>query len=134
MKYHLLALLVFGCLASQGCSGSVLTVGAYDDPPRLAMDGWVTGYAAIPGIRPYDGTIIRLDIFEDCELIMAEVWPLAEAGIGFVGARLRILPLEIALATLCYEPQPPDYWDGEEAEIEEEPVTEDAEPGDTDLD
>ena len=91
-----------------GCS--VINVGAYEHPPRVEMDGWVNGYAAAKGIRPWDGNIVKLNLFSHGEIISAEVWPLAEAGIGAIGARLQVLPLEIALGALWYHPEAADYW------------------------
>ncbi len=99
-----------------GCS--VINVGAYKHPPRVEMDGWVNGYASAKGIRPWDGNIIKLNVLCRGELLSAEVWPLAEAGIGGIGARLQVLPLEIALGALFYHPEAADYWHYGMKEIE----------------
>ncbi len=118
--------IALGSLALGGCS--VINVGAYEHPPRVEMDGWVNGYAAAKGIRPWDGNIVKLNLFSHGEIISAEVWPLAEAGIGFIGARVQVLPLEIALGALFYHPEAADYWHYNMEELEKLEHEERSEP------
>lgn len=95
------------------CSCVSVKVGARSEPSRLQFEGLGTAYAAISGIRPYDGTIIRLNVVSeenyDGELAAIEIWPVCELGIGLIGARLHVLPVEIGAGILFYDPAPEDY-------------------------
>jgi len=59
----------------------------------------------------FDGNVVKVGFLHDNgrpgELAYADVWPLAGVGVGFVGARLRILFLEVGLGALCYDAVPP---------------------------
>ena len=92
-----------------GCS---LKMGPRTEPSRIQMDGLGTAYAAVCGIRPYDGTILEANILEgkrDGEILSLDIWPLGGVGIGLIGARAQVLPLEAAAGLLFYQPQPVQY-------------------------
>jgi hypothetical protein len=93
-----LAPLLTGCIS--------LTIGAQPGTTGLKMNGPATGYADLNGIRPWDHTILRAHLLDDGELVSLGIWPLAEVGIGFVGARAQILPFEAGVGTLLYSPEP----------------------------
>lgn len=117
MKFYVL-LAAFCCVWLSSCVS--VKVGARSEPSRLQFEGLGTAYAAISGIRPYDGTIIRINVVSeengDGELAAIEIWPLCEMGIGLVGARLHILPVEIGAGILFYDPAPEDYLEFDDEE------------------
>ena len=96
-----------GCLSLQ--------IKANERPLRLDMEGLASGYVSYSGIRPWDGTIVDFGLLsnakQDNELISLEVWPLVEVGAGLVGMRLKVLPIDMGLGVLFYQPQPHDYID-----------------------
>lgn len=93
----LIAPLFTGCIS--------LTVGTSKETTGLEMNGPATGFADLNGIRPWDGTILRAHLLDDGELISLGVWPLAEVGIGLIGARAQVLPLEAGVGMLFYSPE-----------------------------
>jgi len=44
------------------------------------------------------------------------LWPLGGIGIGFVGARVKILPIEFALGVLGYDATPVGTWEAEDSD------------------
>ncbi len=97
-------------LALPGCLSLSVRTEAHD--PALAVSGIVDGYVTPAALHPYDGHLIDAGLFEGDNLRRGEVaaldiWPLGGVGVGLVGARVRVLPLEIGLGTLFYEPSRP---------------------------
>ena len=72
-----------------------------------------TAYGTVCGIRPYDRTFFKANVFDfsncDGELVSFEVWPVVGVGAGLVGARVQLLPIEFGLGTLFYAPKPRVY-------------------------
>lgn len=105
MKATLLLPLVLAAL-TPGCIG--VSVGT-DDDEFFRMRGLGTAYAAVPGIDDYDGKIIKLGLLSrspaGAQLAGIDVWPLFSVGVGLVGARVRVLPLEVGAGVLFYEPK-----------------------------
>lgn len=101
-----LLLPLFLTLLTPSCIG--VSVGT-DDDEFFRMRGLGTAYAALPGIDDYDGKIIRLGLLSrspaGAQLAGIDIWPLLSVGIGFVGARVRVLPFEIGAGILFYEPK-----------------------------
>jgi hypothetical protein len=64
---------------------------------------------SLDGLHHYDGTILRLDLLDKAtrkgEIVSFELWPLCGFGIGVVGARVQILPVDAGLGVLWYEPK-----------------------------
>ena len=93
--------------ALTGCLSLELEVEAENG--ELEMEGLANGFAGLDGIRPWDGTLMELNTFGECdsdgEIISLGVWPLTEVGVGLVGARVQILPVELGVGTLFYEPE-----------------------------
>ncbi len=96
------ACLLAGCLSvnvGTDCEGS----------SGVKVGGLVSGVVDLNGIAPYDGTLIRLGILTNTprkgELVGLDIWPLAGVGIGFVGARVQLLPIQVGVGALCYEPE-----------------------------
>ncbi|MCE5229110.1 hypothetical protein LLG95_05890 [bacterium] len=61
-----------------------------------------------PAFDNYDGHIFRASLL-DCdegELASVDVWPIASCGIGFVGARAKLFPVEVGFGFLGYDPKP----------------------------
>lgn len=105
-----------------GCS---IRVGTRGDPGRIDVSGLAGGYVSVNGIRPYDGTIIALDVFRksprsrEFEVASVEVWPVLALGVGLVGARAQLAPLDAGIGVLGYRPDPP-RWESA-GELEREP-------------
>ena len=94
--------------AASGCL-SVNVGTEKSGPGHVRMGGLVSGLADLNGISAYDGTLLRFGLLTNTpregELIGLDIWPLAGVGIGFIGARVQLLPLQIGIGTLCYEPE-----------------------------
>ncbi len=94
--------------ATSGCL-SVNVGTEKSGPGRVRMGGLVSGVADLNGISAYDGTLIRFGLLTNTpregELVGLDIWPLAGVGVGFIGARVQLLPLQIGIGTLCYEPE-----------------------------
>jgi hypothetical protein len=94
-------------LSSAGCVG--VSVGT-DDDEFFRVRGLGTAYAALPGIDDYDGKILRVGLLArapaGAQLAGIELWPLLSVGVGLVGARVRVLPVEVGAGALFYEPKP----------------------------
>ncbi len=105
MNSRILALLI-ALILLPGCS---LRLGSNDN--ALQLDGLASAYATASAWPEYDGTFFRLGLLgEDCEedeVITLDVWPLFGVGVGIAGARVRVLPFEVAAGVLFYDPDPP---------------------------
>ena len=107
MRYLSLALaavcigLVPGCLS--------VTIGTEDNPKRFQMEGLATAYVAASQLHGYNGKILEFGLFKDTkrdgEIVSLDIWPLAGIGLGIVGARVRVLPIEIGAGALFYKPE-----------------------------
>jgi len=100
--------LLLTCFLAGGCIR--FRAGVYPESYKPAFRGWIKGYATHKEMRAYNGTIVSLSTFNDArrpgELLSVDLWPLAGAGIGPIGARLRILPFGIGLGMLADDPSP----------------------------
>ncbi len=81
-----------------------------DDEEFFRVRGLGTAYAALPGIDDYDGKIVKVGLLTRSpgggQLAGVEIWPLLKVGVGFVGAQVRVLPLELGAGVLFYSPSP----------------------------
>lgn len=96
------ALLATGCVSLQ--------VGTAPTPARLQVSGLASGYVSLAGLRPYDGTILDMGLFNMAErpgeLVSLDLWPVFGFGVGVVGARAHLLMLDVGLGVLWYQPKP----------------------------
>ncbi len=94
-------------LSLPSCIG--VSVGT-DDDEFFRIKGLGTAYAALPGIDDYDGKILKIGLLSRSpgggQLAGIEIWPLLKVGVGFVGAQVRVLPLELGAGVLFYHPSP----------------------------
>lgn len=99
----LLPTMLASCLSVQ--------LGTEDRPSRLQMDGLASGYATIEAFPKYDGNILKAGLFQesarDGEWASIDIWPLGGIGVGFIGARVRVLFFEVGLGVLAYTPTRP---------------------------
>ena len=99
------------CLGLTGCAS--LTVGTADNPPQVRSQGLLNSYLACNGFRPYDRTFIDAGILSDNDrwgsIVSVDVWPIGALGVSFAGARMKVLPFEIGVGVLGYEPEPECY-------------------------
>jgi len=117
---------LFCALSALALTSSCVSITVGTDDAGLEMDGIVNGYVSAAALRAYDGDIIRFGFLDDTkedELLSFDLWPLVGFGVGVAGARIRILPFELAIGTLFYSPKNPHYkWaeeDGDSDECEE---------------
>ncbi|HOE95280.1 MAG TPA: hypothetical protein PLS90_15100 [Candidatus Sumerlaeota bacterium] len=97
-----------GLVCLTGCIS--LRIGTDNEPPDFKIDGIGSAYATVTDIPAYDGTVVRFDLFRGGantgELASFYIWPLGGLDLGLLGARLRLLPLEMGAGTLFYQPGP----------------------------
>jgi len=108
MRKIAVMVVVLSLLASSGC---VVQVGTQHGTAVTTVSGLASGYVSLESLPPYDGTIFRFGIFDmgerPGEIASADLWPLAGAGIGIIGARARVLMLGAGAGVLWYQPKPP---------------------------
>jgi len=113
-----------------GCTS--FTVNADKNPPQVKSKGLVNAYFACNGIRPFDRRIIEAGVFSDSDrwgnVASLDVWPIAGIGISLIGARVKLLPFELGLGILGYDPEPESYVEpddeDESGDAEETPAVE----------
>jgi len=87
-----------------------LKIGTETRPSCLKMEGLADGYVSLSALHGYNGTILDFGLLNESlrrgEILSLDVWPLAGVGVGVVGARVRVLPMEAGLGVLWYNPKP----------------------------
>jgi hypothetical protein len=87
-----------------------LKVGPEAEPSSLRMEGLASAYVSTGGIRQYDKTILQFELFSNLgrsgEIVSVDLWPFAGFGLGLVGVRAHVLPLEVGAGILFYPPKP----------------------------
>jgi hypothetical protein len=101
--------LMFACLCGVSLTGCVsVRLGTGEEPPSFAVKGAGTAYAAMPGVTPYDGTILSFDLFRgganSGELVSLHLWPIGGIDLGLLGIRAKFFPWEAGAGTLFYNP------------------------------
>ena len=95
-------------LLFSGCVS--LRVGSEPGAEASVGAGLVNGYVSVNAIRTYDGDILTMGILPGYgatgELASIDVWPLVGVGIGILGVRAHVLPLEAGVGVLFYHPRP----------------------------
>jgi hypothetical protein len=98
-------------LIALAASGCVVHVGTEEGTSVRTISGLASGYVSLENLPDYDGTIFRFGILDmgerPGEVISADLWPLAGAGVGIIGAHVRVLMLGAGAGLLWYQPQPP---------------------------
>lgn len=101
------AALLLAPLLTAGCH---IVMGTADGPKRLELTGAGTIYATHQAWRRWNGNVVEFGAFGGTErkgeFLSLDVWPLFGVGVGAIGARVRVLPIEIGFGTLFYEPLP----------------------------
>lgn len=96
-------------ILSGGCLS--ISIGPKSQPSELEISGLADGYATVGAFPEYDGTIFKAGIFSgsnrDGEWASVDLWPLGGVGVGFVGARVRVLFLEVAGGVLGFPDERP---------------------------
>lgn len=99
----LLLLTSAGCVMRVGSEGGTVSV--------ARVSGLASGYVSVVDLPAYEDTVIRFGIFDMTdrpgEIISLDIWPLAGAGVGILGAWARVLVLEAGGGVLWYQPEPP---------------------------
>ncbi|GEM_PF-1399317 len=109
MRRFIYAIVVLTLFFTTGCIS--LRIGTSPGRPGAQVSGLVNGYATLDGLHRYNGTIFQFGLFDMSErpgeILSADLWPIAGFGVGLVGARIRILMLDMGLGVLWYDPTPP---------------------------
>lgn len=118
MKLLPFLLVPLAILPLSGCLS--LSIGTQEKESAIHMDGLASGYAGFYPISKYNGTILKAGIFEesarDGEWASLDIWPLGGVGVGLLGARVRVLFLEVGAGVLAYTPRAPKAVTAEKAE------------------
>ena len=105
---HIVLLLAAVIFLTSGCIH--LKAGFYPESYKGGFQGWVKGYASYREMPKWDGTFLKIAIFDDSnrpgELLTLDIPFLAGMGIGPLGARIRILPFALGVGTIAYDPKP----------------------------
>ena len=109
---------LLACLGQSGCLS--LDIGVDAEPPQLNARGLVNGHFTATGLEEYDGRILKAGLFGDSarpgEIASLDIWPIGGVGAGLIGGRIRVLPLEMGLGVLSYDPKPVVQEDEEDVE------------------
>lgn len=94
-------------LSTTGClSVSVNT----DSNSALRFQGLGTGYLSTDGMAGPERPLLHAGLFNqaerDGEVASFRIGRLFSLGVGVVGARVQVLPFELGLGTLFYDPEP----------------------------
>ncbi len=90
---------------------STWNVNLKDAPPEFPAPLPLDAYANTDGLRDYDGNIIDATFLgtgaRQGELLHLQVWPFVGIGVGALGVRLQLLPLDVGVGTILYAPSRP---------------------------
>ncbi|MEM7306441.1 MAG: hypothetical protein AAF682_07220 [Planctomycetota bacterium] len=103
-----LAPCVLASLLAPSCT--LISLESEDSPPGLEADGLIEGHLAF-GIRDED-QFLRLDLFDGSSpgaVGELTLWKLFRLELGLAGAAIGLGPIDLALGTLAYDPELPDY-------------------------
>jgi len=113
------------CLAL--CLSSCVSLRIGPDEDFLRMRGLVRVNGTLNGLDDWDGhTWLDFGLFTNtdgrAEITSLELGPLAAVGVGLIGARVRLLGLEIGIGTLFYDParRPRPEGDGDQIQLDED--------------
>jgi len=99
------------CVGMTGCAS--FSVGSDKNPPQVKSEGLLSSYMAINGFRPYDGKILEAGLLSKNDrwgnVASLDIWPIGGIGVSLIGAKVKLLPFEIGLGVLGYEPKPEVY-------------------------
>jgi hypothetical protein len=98
---------LLGLLVTVGCVS--LEVGTESTrPPTIST--LASAYVGLEGITPYDGTILRIGLWHmdarPGEIFSLDIWPLVGFGVGLVGVRAHVLPVDAGVGVIWYQPVP----------------------------
>ena len=106
MRTAKLLALALGAAALPACSSFNLNL--HDTPPEFPDQAVFDLHGTTDALHDYDGNIINASFLgtgeRKGELAMLDVWPFFGVGIGPLGLRLRILPLEVGIGLGFYQP------------------------------
>ena len=97
-------------LALAFASASCVHVSAGPEEEFFNVDSIVDVYGNVNGFDDWDGDFFDLGLFTGGkghnEIFHIEIGPLFAFGVGFVGTRVRILPLQFGVGSLFYNARP----------------------------
>ena len=112
------AILLFAACVLVFAAGCLsISIGTESRPERFQVEGLASGYLTASALGPYDGTFFDFGLFHKTqrpgEIVSVDLWPIVGAGVGVVGARVRLFAIEFGLGALFYHPKAP-YIEPEE--------------------
>ena len=109
MRRTKLMALALVAAAVPACSSFNLNLA--DTPPEFPDAAVLDWHFTTDALHEYDGNILDATFLgtgeRKGELIMVDLWPFVGVGVGPLGFRLRVLPLEIGLGIGFYAPSQP---------------------------
>ena len=107
MKKSAVVACVLSVVLLTGCVS--FRVGTEKNPSRLQVKGLATGFVSLDGFQHYSGTILKFGLLSESEgpseIASVELWPVMSVGVGLVGARVQLLPIQVGLGVLWYKPE-----------------------------
>jgi hypothetical protein len=92
------------------CTSSCVHVNVGTESEFFDVDSPVSAYGTVDALEDWDGDVLDMGVFSDHrgrnEIFHLELGPLFGFGVGFVGARVRVLPLEFGAGSLFYDARP----------------------------
>ncbi len=113
-----ITVLIIAMIALTGCSS--LEIGPknlHTQDTRILDREWknVTANLTFALWEEHDGNFVKAGSFGRAknpgEIVSLDVWPVAGAAIGVLGARIRIMPFEVGFGFLGYDPKPSSQTD-----------------------
>jgi hypothetical protein len=102
-----IALLAVACAVAAGCASA--EIGTRKKADLLDDDRRFGAFAGLDGMSTYDGRIVTAGVFgsdRPGEWLNLGVWPVFDVGLGPIGLRGQVLPLEFGIGALWYTPEP----------------------------
>ncbi len=101
-------LLPLALVAAVTSACSSVNMNVKENSPEFPSPLLIDGLISTDGLRDYDGNILDINFLgtgaRRGELFSIEIWPYATVGVGLLGFRLQLLPLELGVGTILYEP------------------------------
>lgn len=106
MRKSLIIMALACAVLACGCAADIGT----DEYRAPGISTIASAYVGLEGIKPYDGNIIHIGLWDmderPGEIASFDLWPLFGVGIGIVGVRAHVLPVDAGVGAIWYQPVP----------------------------